>query len=258
MRQCCALHTRGGDIAQPVGHQAHAKARRRLADRADAVLLIDQDLPDLLGVAVAAFGLEAGGLGIEIEDLQDVRIVRLGALLAAGRVPRRIGGPERRARDRPAWPRSGTGTAARSRHCSRRTADARCWSALAKPSPRSISLHIGLDADLAPLVGDHFGQLGIRQERRDRDDLQAQPLAIVGAQPEAIGVLLRQPDLVEQRIGLRHVEHRPLLAPVRRRDFAACSRPARASQACRHPARTSRSAGRGRCPATARGGNRRW
>ena len=85
-------HARG-DIAQPVRNQTHAQARRRLADRADAVLLIDQDLPDLLRVAVAAFGLEAGGLGIQIEDLQDVRIVRLGALLAAGRVPRRIGGP---------------------------------------------------------------------------------------------------------------------------------------------------------------------
>src|ERR1700733_6596658 len=84
----------GRDIAQSVRHQTHTESGWGLADRADAVLLIDQDLPDLLGVAVAAFGLEAGGLGIEIEYPQNVRIGRLGALFAAGRVPRRKRGPE--------------------------------------------------------------------------------------------------------------------------------------------------------------------
>src|SRR5579872_4730335 len=81
----------GGDIAQLVRHQAHAKPRRRLPDGTDAVLLIDQDLPDFLRVAIAALGLETRRLGVQIEYFQDVRIVRLGALLAARRVPVRIG-----------------------------------------------------------------------------------------------------------------------------------------------------------------------
>ncbi len=60
VRQCCALHTRAAMLPSLLRHQTHTEPSGRLADRADAVLLIDQDLPDLLRVAVAAFGLQAG------------------------------------------------------------------------------------------------------------------------------------------------------------------------------------------------------
>src|SRR4051794_16297754 len=86
------------DVAQAVRYQPDAKPRRRLADRAYAVLLVHQDLPDLLCILVAAFRLETGGLGIQVEDLQDVGIIGLLALRAAGRVPLRILGPECRTR----------------------------------------------------------------------------------------------------------------------------------------------------------------
>src|SRR5689334_1289538 len=79
-----------GDVAEAVGDEAYAETRWRLADGADAVLLVHQDLPDLLRVLVAAFDLEARRFRVELEDLQDVRIVRLHAFAAAGRIPLRI------------------------------------------------------------------------------------------------------------------------------------------------------------------------
>jgi hypothetical protein len=82
-------HARG-DVAQPVADQPHAKSGRRLADRADADLLIRQYLPDLLRVLVAAFDLQAGSLAEQVPHFQDVRIIRLGALRAAGGIVGRI------------------------------------------------------------------------------------------------------------------------------------------------------------------------
>jgi len=47
----------------------------------------------------------------------------------------------------------------------------------------------------------------------DRDQFQAQASFAVGAQAVAVGVLLRQADLVEQLVGLLDVERRIFLVP---------------------------------------------
>src|SRR5918994_7397330 len=65
------------DVAELVADQAHAHQRRRLTDRADAVLLVDQDLPDPLGGLEPLVGLLAGSAPVQLEDLEHRRIVGL-------------------------------------------------------------------------------------------------------------------------------------------------------------------------------------
>src|SRR5919106_4503106 len=77
----------GRDVAELVADQPHAHQRRRLTDRADAVLLVDQDLPDLLGGLDPLLGLLARGAAVQLEDLHHVRILGLAALLAVRGVP---------------------------------------------------------------------------------------------------------------------------------------------------------------------------
>src|SRR5438876_11636017 len=75
-------HSRG-DVAELVAGQADAHHRRRLADRADAVLLIDEDLPYLLRRLEALFRLLPRRGAKELVDLEEIRVLRLDPLLAA-------------------------------------------------------------------------------------------------------------------------------------------------------------------------------
>src|SRR5207244_2580570 len=64
-------------------------------------------------------------------------------------------------------------------------------------------LHLEVDADLLPLLADHLGDLRVLHElAAERHDLDAQPALAVTAKPIALGVLLREPDLVEHLVGL--------------------------------------------------------
>ena len=122
---------------------------------------------------------------------------------------------------------------------------------VADAGERQVALqfaHVGLDADLLPLVGDHLGQFRVGQEGLDGDDLDAQPFAVVGADPEAGAVLFGQADLVQQRVRLLDIERGPFLAPFRPGILRHALRPGPAIPACRRPARRFRSAGPGRCP----------
>ena len=83
VRQCWALQTRAAMLPSLLLTRRTPEAGGGLADGADAVLLVHQDLPDLLGVVVAAFGFQAGGLAEQLPDAQQVGIIRLGALRAA-------------------------------------------------------------------------------------------------------------------------------------------------------------------------------
>src|SRR5258708_40134227 len=83
----------GRDVAQPLADQPHPHQCRRLTNRADRVLLVDEDLPDLLRRLDAVLCLLPRGRREEVEYLEDVRILRLLALLAARVVPLRVFGP---------------------------------------------------------------------------------------------------------------------------------------------------------------------
>src|SRR5918996_1568618 len=72
-----------GNIAELVAREPDAHQGRRLADGADAVLLVDQNFPDLLRVPDPPSLIEAGGGAEQVEDLDQVRIVGFAALIAA-------------------------------------------------------------------------------------------------------------------------------------------------------------------------------
>src|SRR5207237_9876295 len=76
-----------GNVAQSAVGEAHAHQRRRLADGADRVLLVDQDLPDLLGGAVALVVALAGGRAEQLENFLQVGIARLAPEAAARCIP---------------------------------------------------------------------------------------------------------------------------------------------------------------------------
>src|SRR5438128_3186228 len=79
-------------------------------------------------------------------------------------------------------------------------------------------LHDQVDADLLPLLADHLGDLReLNELAAQGHDLDAQPALAVAAQPEALGVLLGQPDLVQHLVGLLHVERGPHLPVLRTR-----------------------------------------
>ena len=76
---------------------------------------------------------------------------------------------------------------------------------VARAREREIALHLlglGPDADLPPLLGDHLGLGRPRHEGLDGLNLNAQALAVVRAHAEALAVLFREPDGVEQLVGL--------------------------------------------------------
>ena len=79
-----------------------------------------------------------------------------------------------------------------------------------------VALHlldVRLDADLLPLLRDHLGDLGVRNELpADRDHLEPQPLPLPSRRRKPFGVLLVQANLVQQLVGLLQVERRPLCA----------------------------------------------
>src|SRR5690606_17128744 len=201
------------DVAELVAHQAHAHQRRRLPDRADAVLLVDQDPPDLARRFDALLRLLTGGAAEQLVDLEQVRILGLAALLAARGVPLgELRSHERLGRiDRDGMAREQVkqlGAAVVPDH------DLVFVGLGAREGERALGiLDVGLDADRAPVVGDLLAEPRPGQARLYRLDLEAQPLAIVGAQPEALGILLVEADLVEQRVGLLGIVGRPLLPP---------------------------------------------
>ena len=75
-------------------------------------------------------------------------------------------------------------------------------------------LDVEVDADLFPLLLDHFADRRVRNElTADRDQLETQASLPVGAQPIPFAILLGQADLVEQLVGLLQVERRVFLVP---------------------------------------------
>src|SRR5438552_12536675 len=77
------------DVAEPIADQTNAHERRRLADGADAVLLIDQDSPDLLRRALPLTCALPGGGPEQLERPLHLGILRLDALLPGAAVPDR-------------------------------------------------------------------------------------------------------------------------------------------------------------------------
>src|ERR1039458_8860452 len=76
-----------GNVAQPAADDAHAELCRRLADGADGVLLLDDDLPDLLRRLVAFVLLLPGRRAEQLQRALQFRIGRRRALLAVGGIP---------------------------------------------------------------------------------------------------------------------------------------------------------------------------
>jgi hypothetical protein len=73
--------------------------------------------------------------------------------------------------------------------------------------------HVDLDADALELLRDHLTDAGERDELAGRcHQLHAQAALAILAQAEALGVLLGQPDLVEELVRLSQVRDRPLRA----------------------------------------------
>src|SRR5215468_12129408 len=83
-------------VPQLVAHDAHAYGRGGQSHRADGVLLVDEDLPDLLGELVALLGLLAVGGAIHLEGGDHARIFRPLALATVRGVPARDRGAEER------------------------------------------------------------------------------------------------------------------------------------------------------------------
>ena len=96
------------------------------------------------------------------------------------------------------------------------------WCSFASdPGEEQAPLHfldVRLDPDLLPLLLDHLGDLGVRDEGARRgQELDPEPSLAVDPEPVTLAVLLRETDLVQQRVGLLDVERRPLLPPLRSR-----------------------------------------
>src|SRR4030095_2564891 len=61
---------------------------------------------------------------------------------------------------------------------------------------------------------DHFADLRVRNElTADRNHFEAETTLAVGTQPIPVGILLVEPDLVEQVVGLLQIERPPFLVP---------------------------------------------
>src|SRR5258705_5738195 len=206
------------DISQPVAHDAHAHGGRGLPHRADAVLLVHENLPDVLGDLVALRGLLAARRAEELQRLDQLGILGRLALLPAAGVPAGDRMPEERlhriyrqgmAREEIEHLGAVVGP---ERDLVLVACDAR-----EEEAPLQL-LDVGLDADLLPLLLDHLGDLRVGDEGARRGlQLEAEPPLAVGAQPIALAVLLGEAGLVEELIGLLDVEGGPLLAPLRPR-----------------------------------------
>src|SRR6202790_5582992 len=86
-------------------------------------------------------------------------------------------------------------------------------------------LDIEVDADLLPLLLDHFADRRVWNElAADRDQLETKASLPVGPQAIPFAILLDQADLVEQLIGLLQVESRIFLVPFGARAIESIGR----------------------------------
>ena len=211
--------------------------------------LLGDDLPELLAGLDAVLFLHAERAAEEVERPQHLGIVRLLARLPFRRVPLREGDAhvrfggvdgQRVAREQEQHLGAVVGPGD----------DLVLVVVVAREREVALELlDVDVDADLLPLLRDHLADLvyGMNCPPTVRSRAHA-----ALARPGAAGTRRRpsgQAHLVEQLVRLREVE-RPLLVPLRAGAVGHPCPAAPPSRPCRPRARTSRSAGRGRCPAT--------
>src|SRR5215475_1141322 len=205
------VHARG-DVAHVVLHHAYAHGGRALADHADDVDLFGRDLPDLLAELDSLLLGHAEGLLPLLHQLLHPGLGLL-ALGAVGVEPLHV---ERS--------RRGDGGQLEREHVQGEGEEMLApvvvprgqlllvgGRALEREASLDL-LDLQIDPDLLPLLADHLGDLRVLHElAAERHHLDAEPPLAVAAQPVALGILLREADLVEHLVGLLQIERGPEL-----------------------------------------------